>query len=307
MGQGHPAVLQRATGTATAEDRSAGRPAPSPDGEKTAIPPLVHFCWLGGRMKDAALRNIVQWAEQAKTSGWKILIWTTPDTDWGTAFTPLVGKLRMGSIERKNIEDGLDERVESAYRAALAAKDYPAASDLARYGILHKHGGVYADVDLGIGQVKLHEDVPRLSVGDVPVLGPQLRDKRSRDAALKDANLDKLELSEGEKTGAAAEHYLKSGQFGNHFFAVQQGSVAMDRIIKQVALMNEGATEGDFGTGDAAVRTGPNPMLKALVDYQMETKGDYDPSTLQPEGADALHQKVNWLTEESENQDYERH
>jgi hypothetical protein len=30
-------------------------------------------------------------------------------------------------------------------------------------------------------------------------------------------------------------------------------------------------------------------------------------TNLQPEGADALHQKVNRLTEESENQDYEGH
>ncbi|MDN3252234.1 hypothetical protein [Streptomyces sp. MA25(2023)] len=47
----------------------------------------------------------------------------------------------------------------------------------AEHRLPHKHGGVHADVDLGIGQVKLHEDVPPLSVGDVPVLGPQLRDR----------------------------------------------------------------------------------------------------------------------------------
>jgi hypothetical protein len=271
----------------------------------------VHFCWLGGQIKPAAAENVRQWAMQAENSNWKIYVWTTRQTNWGSAFTPFIGKLSRGNIERKYIEQGgLDDRLKAHFHAAVEAKDYPAASDLARYGILYKYGGVYADVDLGIGRVQLHTDIPRLSRNDFPILGPQLRDKRSRDDALLEADftaekLQALGLSEGEKTSLAAEHYISKGRYGNHFFAAQRGSTAMNRIIGKVASANEGVTVHDFGTGDAAIRTGPNPMFQALVDFQRErTGGDYDPSGFQPEGARRIHEKLQWLTDESENQDY---
>ncbi|WP_269857409.1 glycosyltransferase [Streptomyces sp. RPT161] len=276
--------------------------------EKQPIPPLVHFFWIGRKMGRTALANIHQWADCAANSGWKIWIWTDGATDWGGWF----GKKPWdrGEIEKKDVTTALDQRVAGAYRRAVQAGAYPTASDLARYSILHRYGGVYADVDLGVGRVRLGHDVPRLSAADVPVLGPHLRDRKNRSAALGDAGfVDGPDRTEGDRTAAAAEHLYGIGAYGNQFFAAQRGSAVMDRMLDHTARRTADADEDALKDG-AAMLTGPYALWNVLQEYARTRTGladlkQEDLAHLQPDGASSLHRGISWLTEESENQEYE--
>lgn len=113
-------------------------------------------------MSAAARANIENWADRAQAAGWTLTIWTDAagarnnegflqsTTGTGTAQHGKVKHLfakDKGPIWQKNPLS----KAQTLYEAALGLESFAMASDVARYALLHKHGGVYLDVDLGPG------------------------------------------------------------------------------------------------------------------------------------------------------------
>lgn len=89
-------------------------------GEKSCIPDLIHFIWLGGKMPEWYAYNIANW--QKNLPEFQIKIWTDEESD------DLMLKTRYSAFYRMCENLGMK-------------------SDLLRYHILHKYGGLYMDTD----------------------------------------------------------------------------------------------------------------------------------------------------------------
>ena len=86
--------------------------------EEYIIPPLIHFIWLGSPLPPFCQTLIDTWSEHHPT--WKIILWTDRDIE---------------SFGLQNKE---------AYEKA---KNYGEKSDIFRYEILYRYGGLYVDTD----------------------------------------------------------------------------------------------------------------------------------------------------------------
>lgn len=86
------------------------------------IPKLLHQIWIGPREAPLKLINTFKEHYQNK-EGWKYLLWTNE----------LVSQLSL--INR------------DLYDEAIKRKEYALASDILRYELLYKFGGVYMDAD----------------------------------------------------------------------------------------------------------------------------------------------------------------
>nr|WP_235032699.1 DUF4157 domain-containing protein [Actinacidiphila yanglinensis] len=287
----------------------------APARERPRIPPLVHFIWIGGGISKAALDNVLGWAEKAQNTDWRINLWTDKRSTWSWAASLRVKAAK--AIEFKYIEDALDERVAATYEKATAGpkKAYPLASDIARYCILKKLGGVYADVDLGSGTIDLKQTRPALREKDVPILGPLIRDNKSLNAPLRAVGAPPVKgLPTAEQVRTAAHYLLETGGYGNHFIGVQRNSAVMEKMIDRVAASIERMKREDphmtaedlHESGPAS--TGPFALLP-LVDEHISS--EFGVKSLQAgehqlfqQAGQQFHAHMQWLTPESNNQDY---
>ncbi|WP_327296892.1 glycosyltransferase [Streptomyces sp. NBC_01197] len=213
--------------------------------------------------------------------------------------------------QRRFIEDAVDPRLADAYNKATTGKQkaYPFASDIARYSILKKHGGVYADVVLGSGTANLKGNTPKLAEKDVPVLGPLIRDKQSLNATLDQAG---AERATGKPTAAqvraSVTHLLETGGYGNHFIGAQKNSAVMEKMIAKIAAKIEGMGADELHMA-GPVASGPFPLLQVVEEHLRDefgiegglNRGEY--GKFQGQGAH-FHDNMEWLTAESENQNY---
>lgn len=100
------------------------------DDEEISIPKIVHHIWLGSPLPDTFRRLREQWMATLGNE-WTFRLW---DDDAVRAF-------------------GLTNR-----KAFDRAKNYGEKADIARYEILHRHGGVYLDTDMQV--YKSLDDAP---------------------------------------------------------------------------------------------------------------------------------------------------
>jgi len=145
--------------------RFAAPHAPMDDAE--AMPRLLHFVWLGGgplptfpflggeapgddvRAGDGAGRRrsaadeggwnecLRSWKRHHPSSrGWTIHLWT--ERDIVEEASPPSSAFGMGAASLRNAR---------GYRQAMKSENFGMASDILRLEILHRFGGVYADVD----------------------------------------------------------------------------------------------------------------------------------------------------------------
>ncbi|GAB7187081.1 hypothetical protein ATKI12_6912 [Kitasatospora sp. Ki12] len=276
--------------------------------DRPTIPQEVHFIWIGGPISEAAFNQVVSWAAKAKNSGWTINLWTDRNSTWTAAHT-----LRVkftGKLKFRSIEEVLDDRVREVYSTATTGtpKAYPLASDIARYCILKEHGGVYADVDLGSGDIDLQRTQPRLRANDVPVLGPLIRDAQSLSGTLEHAGAEPVTgAPTGEQIRIAARYLLDTGGYGNHFIAVQKNSAVMEKMIAQVSADVSGLDAAELHmVGPAA--TGPFKLIRVVdqhlsTEFGVESLQTGEHGLFQTAGRQ-FHEHLQWLTTESENQNY---
>ncbi|MEU2895113.1 eCIS core domain-containing protein [Streptomyces sp. NPDC001273] len=280
----------------------------APAEERPRIPPLVHFIWIGGGISKEALANVLAWAEKAQNSDWRINLWTDKRSTWSWADSLRVKAAK--AIEFKYIEDALDERVAATYEKATGGptKAYPLASDIARYSILKKLGGVYADVDLGSGTIDLKQTRPTLRENDVPVLGPLIRDESSLNASLSAAGAPPVTgVATAEQVRTAARYLLDTGGYGNHFIGAQRNSAVMEKMIDRIAR-----SLGDMDAEElhmaGPVATGPFALIRVVDEHlgsefgvQSLQAGEHQ---LFQKAGQQFHDHMQWLTAESENQNY---
>ncbi|MFI1708365.1 glycosyltransferase [Streptomyces griseoruber] len=280
----------------------------APTEERPRIPPLVHFIWIGGNISKDALDNVLAWAGKAQNSDWRINLWTDRRSSWSLGDSARVKWAR--SIEFKNIEDAIDDRLAATYEKATKGptKAYPLASDIARYSILKRVGGVYADVDLGSGTIDLQQARPTLRENDVPALGPLIRDRTSLNAPLAAAGAPPVTgVPTAEQVRTAARYLLDTGGYGNHFIMAQRNSAVMEKLIQKIA-----ASVGDMDADElhmaGPAATGPFALIRVVdehlsAEFGVERLQAGEHQLFQRAGQQ-FHDHMEWLTAESENQDY---
>lgn len=85
------------------------------------IPPALHFVWVGGPMPDHLREYVASW--RALHPQWDHHLWTEHELDW---------------LENQELFDRAEEHTPHVGQFR---------SDIARYEILHRYGGVYVDCD----------------------------------------------------------------------------------------------------------------------------------------------------------------
>lgn len=152
-----------------------------------AVPQQIHVIWMGDKIKEAAYNNIVELHKGLKP-GWKLTLWTDSNKSGFLNGSPGSELEKLAKIddnfEIKTVDNIIDGRITKTYQKALDKNAYSMASDLARYSILSANGGIYMDVDLGIGDADLSTWNMQIPEHGLPALGPNLRDKDDREKTL---------------------------------------------------------------------------------------------------------------------------
>lgn len=139
--------------------------------DKYKIPPIIHFIWAGGEknLDDKGLANIAKWA--MLNPGVMPILWVDEKTS-GTSFSQLQSEYleRFISIFKKEYKEMFKEEPDSSDLPSFIIKDirkeglcksegdivdyaidrmdpnYGLSSDVLRYRILAREGGIYVDV-----------------------------------------------------------------------------------------------------------------------------------------------------------------
>lgn len=155
-------------------------------------PKLIHFIWLGGHLPEKYVQNIIDYAKKSADSGYKVILWVDQffisDAESRVAyFLKHAGKdqkdlgnlyiARFDSMLRntnsKFYNNYIDIEVAlklislfSQTKHPRQSANYAACSDLLRYLILYRYGGLYVDTDNPItsckdkfGDIELPADV----------------------------------------------------------------------------------------------------------------------------------------------------
>ncbi len=276
--------------------------ASSPSADRVEIPAVLHFIWMGKPPTDAAVKNILAWAARAKNTSWRIILWSDDAIQTGK-WAPQLAALR-GSVEVRQIRPVIDPRLRQHYLDAVdkTPRAFNVASDLARYSILHQLGGVYADVDLGPGDVDLSR-VPKLSTADLPVTAPQVRDRQSLEEQLGPEELGMLSTQEAAQM--AAQRAYRKNQLNNNLLISGPQSTFMNRLIDNVHRRVAAREDERDEWGDiAAVMSGPQPLIRTMHEH---LGGVSERRLIDSMDRDTLGHwsRLDWLTEESENQNYD--
>ncbi|MEH1995937.1 eCIS core domain-containing protein [Nostoc sp.] len=268
------------------------------------IPELVHFIWIGKNPTKAAVENIQKWVESARNTNWKIYLWTDKRKGAPSTFSTFMNQWPKGVISM-DILDTIDPRLESGYERSVKKSAYNMASDIARYSILHKWGGVYADVDIGPGQVSLRDisESSALIAGEMPLFGAGLRDNKQ----LNNMVPPRTEATLRERVAEAITKMLDDGIFGNHFIVTPSRDRIIDNIIIACADQLSKIEDEDIEPNNAMMLTGPTIVQREIESYLRENNID---SSSVPRVAiermnpilSQLFTGLDWLTEESENQ-----
>lgn len=198
--------------------------------------------WAGGPLSVSGLNNVKGWIAKAKQNGWKHHFITDTVinekfkarklTVKGTFFNSHYSlEDQLGVIQGcgSQIMDAAklpSERYKSLQKATVESGQFgeiPFMSDLARFFVLEKYGGLYMDVDVAPGSVNLGA---YHTVDDIPYLGPMLRtSKEAKDAGVLGAQGETLEnrllkLFSKQEAGR-----------GMHYMMAAKGSKAMKRIF----------------------------------------------------------------------------
>jgi hypothetical protein len=198
------------------------------DAGKVDVPKQLNFAWFGNTPSPDSVNGMLEWAAQTnENNGWKATLWTDgssanwdPDVkqqlaDAGIEINSDVDSM-VNDLSNSIPPTAQGTTLNDVYAAAQnpGAKAYNLASDIARYAVLAKNGGVYVDVDIKPGSVSLDNigDM-KMNPTDVPVIGPRLRDTKSVQNALGDPD---AQLTP-ENVQAAADIRSKEGELGNAF------------------------------------------------------------------------------------------
>lgn len=266
------------------------------------IPPLIHFIWVGRPPGAGAIENILSWAHRARNTAWRIVLWTDSNVNLGN-WGPTIEQLR-GHVEIAQIRPYLDPRLETAYIDAVEGKPkaFNLASDVARYSILARRGGVYADVDLGPGHVDLTR-IPVMSSIDIPITAPQIRDE---EALSRQLSQEELSLPLAQQVDLAASRAYNQNQLNNNLIIISSHSDFIHRLIERVSQrITEDRQQGGRAewSNNAALISGPQQVILTMFEMlgpaTQRLIDEMEPRTFQNWC------RLQWLTAESESQHYD--
>ncbi|HEX7026124.1 MAG TPA: DUF4157 domain-containing protein [Gammaproteobacteria bacterium] len=259
------------------------------------VPENIHMIWMGDRITEAAYNNIVAMHERI-AEGWRLTLWTDSRRRQYLA-TPLGRQLQGLARENEtfsiaDVDELIDQRIAVTYARALERNAYSMASDLARYSILHRHGGVYMDVDLSPGNVNMDNWNMQMTLHGLPALGPNIRDVRARDENLS-IGLGTLalrgELQSSQETSdnlAEAVNQSFDAVFGGNVGNVVnvppetlQQAVTMESAIKTAAAAQVQYMLGNFSNQFIAAPAGHTFInhLINMLSRDLEGRDDWDP------------------------------
>ncbi|MFJ8850961.1 glycosyltransferase [Streptomyces sp. NPDC102437] len=322
-------VLSRSTATASAGDASPAGPVHYVGaglGPSAVVPKELNFVWLGGELTDGARANLRTWAAKAEEAQWKLTIWTdeggrrnNKEFLTGLADSGTVHQGRVEDLFKKDKTTGaekLPSKVSKLYEAARKQNSFAMASDIARYALLHKHGGVYLDVDLGPGEVVLRPEGVTMPRGDdtLPMFGPMLRDPNSVRKLLR---LEENAPVTADHIHQAAEVAYQEGRFGNQFIVTHPRSRFMKQVLDNLPDINNkdayarGVLELAMKSKNVGASTGPIFLLRQFNEHIKSLDTTHTPNLRfgpPPEFRVRTDQwtdwtRLDWLTEESENQE----
>ncbi len=134
------------------------------------IPKIMHFVWAGGskRMPIKKIKAILEWKREH--SDFEVRIWVDEKTEgkltgiidgyrtsFDVAAKALHYDLDFSQIQFKDITEEKVVTEFSRYEIDRLRPNYGASSDLLRYRILPKFGGMYADMDVYPGELPLDD------------------------------------------------------------------------------------------------------------------------------------------------------
>ncbi|MFG3113672.1 hypothetical protein ACGF4C_04700 [Streptomyces sp. NPDC048197] len=218
-----------------------------PDGALTPVPKDVHFFWIGEEPSAGALHNLEAWARSAG-GRWQQHLWTDATfAEWSEPVRTRLEQLvtvHQDALEALRIADR--PQVLEVYETAVAHGAYNLASDIARYAVLERLGGVYADVDLHPGTVDLSSMAEiTMRAEDLPLLAPRVRDMGSVADALAAAGAD-APADRMAQVDLAARLRWDAGVLGNHLIVTPPGSEfiasLLDAIPKNFAALRKHMT-----------------------------------------------------------------
>ncbi len=118
--------------------------------KEARIPKIIHIMWLGGKLPDEYISYVKSWAIYHQS--WTILFWTnnTINNDQGNEFCENFDQLKKRLLSTKGGErivintNGLtfDNRI-----FYDQARNYGEKSDILKWEIVYRFGGVYVDID----------------------------------------------------------------------------------------------------------------------------------------------------------------
>ncbi|MFJ5224376.1 TcdA/TcdB catalytic glycosyltransferase domain-containing protein [Streptomyces sp. NPDC088400] len=294
---------------------------------RVPVPRVLHFIWLGGKPGDAVISNLNSWKENAENTNWTLTLWTDASSSIVKDLKKSFGshlEIRADSDNLVKQKAGTDNY--QVYKDAKKNKAHNLASDILRYTVMKEYGGVYMDVDVAPGAVRLRS-APEVLMdsGDVPLLAPRLRDKKSVHTALGRKENESAQNPTPEDLSAAATARYSKGVLNNNFI-LAPGSEFMDDLLKNLPQnltdlkdrYGSKHVEGDLA-GLAPDISGPVFVEKILKQYTGRHHGVMEQAHSTPESSDmAINQDefqhlfppealefwkaLGWVTPESENQ-----
>ncbi|WP_236639162.1 T3SS effector HopA1 family protein [Nocardia brasiliensis] len=192
------------------------------------VPREMNFAWFGGELSATALANVKAWVASAGNSNWAFTFWTQTGYDKVRAqlgqdpqirAAVAAGRFRVRDDLRELVAEVGSAELAAIYEASLRAGAFNLTSDIGRYALLVSRGGVYADVDLAPGAVRLAELEPMfLHEEDVPVFGVLIRGRE-------DLEQEEFEgLPFAERLRLLVERRYRKGMLGNQFIVAPPNS-----------------------------------------------------------------------------------
>ena len=166
-GDYHPAQYQALFSALDMVNPTGDVPPPSLDTPPNSVPKIAHFIWIGSDFTNIEFRsNVEKW--HTNRPELQIILWTdqrdmTKETkEWCTRFNIKLVHIDDVFSGEYSMECDREYRLERG----KIPPNWGAATDILRYNILYKFGGIYSDVDLRASLLKL----PYESDGDMYML-----------------------------------------------------------------------------------------------------------------------------------------
>lgn len=291
--------------------------------ENKPIPQNMHFFWSGdtpGRTgKGKEFENLKKWGQQnnnTKENRWDMNLWTDQGSydKWTKEDAPddiknQMKELRGMGINIQKVEDQIHEKNKHVYDHGIKNNAPTMASDVARYNVLHNHGGIYADLDLAPKKNFQFPSGDALESGKLPFVGPRIQDE----TALKDPKTE-----EKRPIDEVVNEKYQEGLFNNNLIAAEKGNKTMGKAIDKIGeiqnpigsnLSNYDPTKKYLENDtqklktDASRFTGPEMLGKVMAEQMGnksafgEAKGAFD--KMNDPLAKTLGENINLLTEAS--------